>query len=190
MSDARKVEVDKALKILEQGGLIVYPTDTIWGIGCDAANGDAIRRIYKLKRRSDTKTMICLVSDFEMLNKHVEMIPEITLELVESAEKPTTIIYDNPRGISDNLVADDNTLAIRLVQEPFCNELIEKFGKPIVSTSANISGCPPPLSFEEIDHDILKDVDYVVNLHRKKKSTKASTIIRLTKEGVVKVIRP
>ena len=182
-------EVYKALQILKVGGIIAYPTDTIWGIGCDATNYDAIQRIYKLKQREESKSMICLVSDLNMLNQYVEVVPEVTYDILKYANKPTTIIYDKPLHVAENIVADDNTLAIRIVNNAFCNQLIKKFKKPIVSTSANISDQPSPKSYSEISPEILKGVDYVVNLDRKKKSEKASSIIKLSGNGLVKVIR-
>lgn len=182
-------EINNALKILKQGGLIVYPTDTIWGIGCDATNPEAVQRIYELKQRAETKSMICLVSDFKMLNQHIEEVPEVAYDILKYANKPTTVIYDRPRRVAENVIASDNTLAIRVVRDKFCNQLIKKFRKPIVSTSANISGEPSALTFKEISEDILKGVDYVVNLQRDKKSTKASSIIKLSGEGMVKIIR-
>ncbi len=182
-------EVNKALEVLKQGGIILYPTDTIWGIGCDATNYEAVKRIYKLKQREETKSMICLVSNFNMLNQYVEKVPEAAYDILKYANKPTTIIYNKPLHIAENIVADDNTLAIRVVNHAFCNQLIKKLKVPIVSTSANISNKPSPKSYSEISPDILKGVDYVVNLHRKKNSAKASSIIKLSGNGMVKVIR-
>ncbi|TJY32858.1 L-threonylcarbamoyladenylate synthase [Pontimicrobium aquaticum] len=182
-------EVNKAVQVLKQGGLIVYPTDTIWGIGCDATNYDAVKRIYELKQREESKSMICLVSDFNMLNQYIEEVPEVAYDILKYANKPTTVIYDRPLRVAENLIAEDNTLAIRIVRNTFCNQLIKKLRKPIVSTSANISNAPSPKSYSEISSDILKGVDYVVNLDRKKKSSKASSIIKLSGVGMVKVIR-
>ncbi len=182
-------EVNKAVQILNKGGIILYPTDTIWGIGCDATNYDAIKRIYKLKQREESKSMICLVSDFNMLNQYVEDVPEVAYDILKYTNKPTTIIYDKPVHIAKNIVAEDDTLAIRIVNHDFCNQLIKKFKKPIVSTSANISDQPSPKSYSEISPRILKGVDYVVNLDREKKSTKASSIIKLSGDGMVKIIR-
>lgn len=182
-------EVNKTLKVLKQGGIILYPTDTIWGIGCDATNPEAVQRIYELKQRAETKSMICLVSDFRMLNQYVETVPEVAYDILKYANKPTTVIYDRPRRVAENVIASDNTLAIRVVRDKFCNTLIKRFRKPIVSTSANISGAPSALSFKEISEDILKGVDYVVNLQREKKQTKASSIIKLSGDGMVKIIR-
>lgn len=182
-------EINNCIKILKQGGLILYPTDTVWGIGCDATNFEAIERIYKLKQRDESKAMICLVHDFKMLNQHVENIPEVAYDILRYASKPTTIIYDNPIRVSENLVASDNTLAIRVVKDRFCDPLVRKFRKPIVSTSANISGQPTAKTFKEISDDILKGVDYVVNLQRDKKPAKPSAIIKLSSDGKVQVIR-
>lgn len=182
-------EVNKAVQILKQGGIILYPTDTIWGIGCDATNSDAIKRIYQLKQREESKSMICLVSEFNMLNKYVEAIPEVAYDILKHTNNPTTLIYDRPIHIAENIISDDNTLAIRIVNHAFCNQLIKKLRKPIVSTSANISNNPSPKSYSEISTEILKGVDYVVNLDRKKKSTKASSIIKLNSDGMVKIIR-
>jgi L-threonylcarbamoyladenylate synthase len=184
-----QIEINKTLKTLQEGGLILYPTDTVWGIGCDATNFDAIKKIYALKQRAESKSMICLVSDFNMLNDYVSEVPEIIHDTLKNAKKPTTIIYNQPVSIAKNLIAEDNTLAIRIVEDAFCNELIKKFNKPIVSTSANISTMETPYSFKEIHKDILKGVDYVVNLHREKKSATPSTIIKLNEDGTIDIIR-
>lgn len=182
-------EVNKALEILKRGGLILYPTDTVWGIGCDASHPDAIDRIYKLKKRADSKSLICLVSDFKMLNQFVEEIPEVAYDILKYAAKPTTIIYDDPIRVAENLIAEDNSLAIRVTKDDFCTKLLRKLRRPIVSTSANISGAKTPRSFKEITPEILEGVDYVVNLHRTKKTAAPSAIIKLTKDGKVSVIR-
>ncbi|WP_274476332.1 L-threonylcarbamoyladenylate synthase [Mangrovimonas aestuarii] len=182
-------DINKALTTLKQGGLILYPTDTVWGIGCDATNFDAIKKIYALKQREESKSMICLVSDFKMLQQYVEDVPEVAYDILKYTDKPTTVIYDKPIRVSENLIAPDNTLAIRVVRDKFCNQLLRKFRKPIVSTSANISGQPTPLSFKEIPEEILKGVDYVVNLPNIKMGTKPSSIIKLSNDGKVQVIR-
>jgi len=182
-------EINNALKILKQGGIILYPTDTVWGIGCNATNYDAIEKINALKQRSDDKSLICLVSDLKMLNFYIEDVPETAYDILKYALKPTTIIFDKPIRVSENLIARDNTLAIRVVKEGFCNELIRKFKKPITSTSANISGQPTPKSYKEISQEIIKGVDYVVNLPHQKKAVKSSSIIKLTNDGKVKIIR-
>jgi len=183
------IELNNTIKTLKQGGLILYPTDTVWGLGCDATNYAAVEKLFKFKNREDQKTMICLVSDFKMLNYHVEEIPEAAYNILEHAADPTTIVYDKPLRVTENLIAADNTLAIRMVKEGFCADLLKRFKKPIVSTSANISGKPTPKTFQEIEAYILKGVDYVVNLELTKKASKPSSIIKLSNNGEVKVIR-
>lgn len=182
-------EINNALNILKQGKVLLYPADTIWGIGCDATNYEAVQKIYDIKQRDDSKALICLVSDFKMLNQYIEDIPEVAYDILKHTKKPTTIIYDNPKWVAENLIADDNTIGIRVVRDGFCNALIKRFKKPIVSTSANISGTPSPTCFKEIDDEILKGVDYIVDLQREKKSGKPSSIIKLSSDGIVKIIR-
>ncbi len=182
-------EINKCLEVLEKGGLILYPTDTVWGIGCDATNDAAVQKIYDLKRREDSKALICLVGNDAMLEKHVEKVPEVAYDIMDLSEKPVTIIYDSPKGISANLIADDNTLAIRVATDKFCRYLITKFKKPIVSTSANISGEPTPQRFEQINNTILKGVDYAVTLHRDKANNVPSSIIKLGNDATVKIVR-
>ena len=182
-------EIDKTIAVLKEGGLILYPTDTVWGIGCDATNEEAVQKIYKLKQRADSKALICLVANDFMLENHVHTVPELAYDLIDLASKPMTIVYDSPKSVAKNLVADDNTLGIRVATDQFCQYLINKFKQPIVSTSANVSGQPTPKSFSEISDVILKGVDYVVNLNRETTSSSASTIIKLSNDGTVKVIR-
>ncbi len=182
-------EHEQAIAVLKRGGLILYPTDTVWGIGCDATNPDAIDKVYALKKRIESKALICLVSDFKMLQQYVEEIPEVAYDILKYATKPTTIIYDDPIRISENLIAPDNTLGFRVCRNTFCNILLKKFRKPIVSTSANISGDPTPRSYKEIHPVILEGVDYIVNLDREKKSPAPSAIIKLSNDGKVKIIR-
>jgi len=185
-----QAEINSAITILKQGGLLLYPTDTIWGIGCDATNFEAVEKIYNLKKREDSKSLICLVNDFKMLERYIEDVPENAIDILKYATQPTTIIYDRPLHIAENLISGDNSLAIRIIRNTsFVNELIQKFKKPIVSTSANISGKPAPKSFKEISQEVLKGVDYVVNLPNVKSSSKPSTIIKLSNDGKVKVIR-
>jgi len=182
-------EINNCIEVLKDGGLILYPTDTVWGIGCDATNEEAVKKVYSLKKRIDSKAMICLVANDFMLENHIEKVPEPAYDIIDLATKPTTIIYDKPKCVAKNLIAKDNTLAIRIASDQFCEYLIKKFKKPIVSTSANISGQPTPKSFKEISNDILKGVDYVVNLHRDKVNKSPSSIIKLSNDGIVKVIR-
>lgn len=182
-------EINKCIEVISNGGLILYPTDTVWGIGCDATNETAVAKIYALKKRVNTKTMICLVANDFMLEKHVKEVPEVAFDIIDLATKPTTIVYDNPVNVAKNLIAEDNTIAIRVASDKFCQYLINKFKKPIVSTSANIAGKPTPQSFKEISQAILKGVDYVVNLHQEEKSGTPSSIIKLGNDGLVKIIR-
>ncbi|MGO3707627.1 MAG: L-threonylcarbamoyladenylate synthase [Mesonia hippocampi] len=182
-------EITKALEVLKRGGIILYPTDTVWGIGCDATNADAIDKIFELKKRAESKSMICLVSDFKMLNKHVEEVPEVAYDILKYAKNPTTIIYDKPIRVAENVVANNNTLGIRVCKDKFCNQLIRKFKKPIVSTSANLSGQPTPKTFKEISKEIKEGVDYIVNLKPQYSKNKPSAIIKLSNDGKVEVIR-
>lgn len=184
-----KEEIESCLKVLNEGGLILYPTDTVWGIGCDATNEEAVEKVYRLKQRPDSKALICLVSNIRMLERHVYEVPEPAYDLVELSTRPTTIIYDQPMNVAKNLVAEDDTLAIRVASDEFCQRLTARMKRPLVSTSANISGRPTPGSFAEIDEEILKGVDYIVNLHREKKNGPPSSIIKLGNNGLVKIIR-
>ena len=189
MSKSIQENIEKAIETLNSGGLILYPTDTIWGIGCDATNEEAVQKIYNLKKRQQSKALICLVTNTRMLEKYVYEVPETAYSIIELAVKPTTIIYDKAMNVASNLIAEDGSLAIRVASDEFCQKLIYKFKRPIVSTSANISGVKNPGSFKEIDEEILKGVDYVVNLHKDKKNDIASSIIRLKNNGIVEVIR-
>ncbi|MBP0903900.1 L-threonylcarbamoyladenylate synthase [Mariniflexile gromovii] len=182
-------EIKKALDILKNGGLILYPTDTVWGIGCDATNPEAVKKVYALKQREDSKALICLVADDRMLKKYVKNVPEVALNIIDITDKPTTIIYDDAQNLASNLVAEDGTIAIRIPDDEFCFQLCRKLNGAIVSTSANISGFPTPNSFKEIQQEVLKGVDYVVNLHHEKICNKPSSIIKLSNNGVVKIIR-
>lgn len=184
-----QTEINNALNILKQGGIILYPTDTVWGIGCDATNSDAVNKIYTLKQRNETKSMICLVNNIDMLETYIETIPKAVTNIIKQSQNPTTIIYNNPKRVAKNLVANDNTLAIRVVSNTFCEKLIKNLKKPLVSTSANISGQPTPKSFAEISEQILKGVDYIVNLPDEKSEVKPSEIIKLGNDGSVTFIR-
>ena len=154
-----KIEINKAIEILKKGGLVLYPTDTIWGIGCDATNENAVAKVFELKQRNESKALISLVGNKEQLITLTKQIPKEA-----ESDKPTTIIYTNISGLADNLIANDGTVAIRIVKDHFCKQLIQNFGKPIVSTSANISGENTPKQFSEISKEIRKNVDYIVNL--------------------------
>ena len=187
--DQISTEVHNAFEAIQNGGIILYPTDTVWGIGCDATNADAVAKIYQLKQRAETQSMIVLMNGEKMLYNVFKDIPEVAWQIMDLSEKPTTLILDNPRNVASNLIAADKSLGIRVVKEPFCYKLLERMKKPLVSTSANISGKPTPMSFKEIDPQIIKGVDYVVNLHRDKVAGKPSTIIKLGNDNQVKVLR-
>ena len=182
-------QITKAIAVLKQGGTILYPTDTVWGIGCDATNPEAVKKVYALKQREDSKALICLVADDRMLKKYVKQIPPAALNIIDIADKPTTIIYDDAQNLASNLMAEDQTIAIRIPDDEFCYQLCRKLNGAIVSTSANISGYPTPKSFKEIVPEVLKGVDYVVNLQHEKICNKPSSIIKLSNQGIVKIIR-
>ena len=184
----RKIVLE-ALTNLKSQRIILYPTDTVWGIGCDATNEKTVSKVFNIKNREERKSLVILVDSLEMLKAYVSDIPEKAFAVIENSIKPTTIIYKSPKGLAQNVVAKDNTVAIRLVRNEFCQKLINEFGKPIVSTSANISGKPTPKSFNEIDTSILDAVDYVVNLHQDKIAYAPSTIIKFNDIGDIEVIR-
>jgi len=182
-------EIHNAFEVIKNGGIILYPTDTVWGIGCDATNEEAVKKIFALKQRAESKSMIVLVNGERMMHQVFNEIPEVAWQILDFSEKPTTLILDKPKNIAKNLIAEDNSLAVRMVKEPFCYKLMERMKKPLVSTSANISGMFTPKSFKEISPEIIKGVDYVVNLQHDKICDKPSTIIKLTLDSQVKVIR-
>lgn len=182
-------EIHNAYEVIKEGGIILYPTDTVWGIGCDASNEEAVAKIYALKKREESKSMICLMNSERMIYNVFKNVPEVAWEILDLSENPTTLILDNPKNVAKNLIAEDNTLAIRIVKEQFCFKLMERLKKPLVSTSANVSGIPTPKSFKEISPEIIKGVDYVVNLHQDKVCDKPSTIIKLSLDSQVKIIR-
>ena len=183
-------DLKKACEVMAAGGLILYPTDTIWGIGCDATNEEAVRRVYELKRRSDHKAMLVLLDSEAKLNGYVSNVPDIAWDLIEVADKPLTIIYSNAKNLALSLVGEDGSVGIRITREAFSRQLCERFRKPVVSTSANISGEPSPASFSEISEEVKKGVDYIVE-YRQDDQTKAkpSSIIKLGDGGLVQVIR-
>lgn len=183
-------EIKNAIGILRSGGTILYPTDTVWGIGCDACNIDAVEKIFNIKQRDQYKSMVVMVCNETMINRYVKEVPEVAWELLESADEPLTIIYPAGRMLANNLIAEDGSVGVRLVKDEFCNTLIHKFGKPLVSTSANISGESSPSSFIEIKSEILNKVDYIVNLRQTEiNNTKPSTIIKIALNGEIKIIR-
>lgn len=183
--------VREAARIIGEGGTILYPTDTIWGIGCDATNPLAVQKIYRIKRRSDRKSMLVLMDDAARLHHYLFRVPEKAEELIRGADKPTTIIYPGSRNFAENLPSEDGSIGIRITTDPFCRTLIRKTGKPIVSTSANISGELPPRTFRDITEEILQGVDHVVPWRQEEETPAApSTILQLDEEGRITVIRP
>ncbi|MCR4592424.1 MAG: threonylcarbamoyl-AMP synthase [Bacteroidaceae bacterium] len=184
------LDIKNAVEVLRKGGVILYPTDTIWGIGCDATNPDAVRRVYEIKKREDSKALICLVDSANRMQRYFRNVPDVAWDLVDYATKPLTLILDDAVNIAPNLLAEDGSLGIRVTNEEFSKQMCYRFQKAIVSTSANISGEPSPQNFSEISEEIKNQVDYIVNFRRGEK-TKAqpSQIIKLTKDGEVTVIR-
>ncbi|PIF00249.1 MAG: threonylcarbamoyl-AMP synthase [Maribacter sp.] len=188
MTDFTK-EINNCVETLSQGGLILYPTDTVWGIGCDATNEAAVKKVYDLKQREDSKALICLVANDAMLERYVGKVPEVAYDILDLTTKPTTIIYDDPKGLAKNAIAQDNTIAIRVASDKFCQYLTNKFKRPIIATSANLAGEKTPRGFNGISDPILKGVDYIVNLGHDKKNGPPSSIIKLGNDGTVNIIR-
>lgn len=184
-------DIRHAVTVMNHGGVILYPTDTIWGIGCDATNPDAVRRVFDIKRRNDAKALITLVDSEAKIQFYVREVPEVAWNLIEVSDKPMTIIYDGARNLAPNLMAEDGSVAIRLTNEPFSRELCFRFRRAIVSTSANISGCPSPQCFAEICDEIKEAVDYVCTSRQDERTNPpASSIIKLGADSTVKIIRP
>lgn len=191
MEENYREEIKQACDVLHRGGVILYPTDTVWGIGCDATNEEAVRRVYEIKRRADSKAMLVLVDSDVKVQGYIREVPTVAWDLIELAEKPLTIIYDGARNLAANLVADDGSVGMRVTREEFSRQLCFRFRKPIVSTSANISGEPSPRSFAEISEEIKQSVDYIVAVRQNEPPCATpSSIVKLGAGGLVKVIRP
>ena len=183
-------DMKKACDVLQQGGIIVYPTDTIWGIGCDATNADAVERIYAMKQRTDHKAMLVLIDCPPKLNGYVSEVPDIAWDLIEASDKPLTIIYPNAKNLAFNLLGEDGSVGIRITNERFSHQLCKLFQKPLVSTSANISGLPSPYLYNEIAEAIKNSVDYIVRYRQDETvGTKPSSIIKLGEDGCIQIIR-
>lgn len=183
-------DVKKAVEVMRKGGVILYPTDTVWGIGCDATNADAVAKVYKIKHRDDSKALICLVDSDVRMQKYVRNVPEVAWDLLELSDTPTTVILDNAVNLAPNLIAEDGSIAMRITRETFSKELCYRFQKPIVSTSANISGEPAAQNYCDISEELLKAVDYVCWTRRQEhKPHTPSKIIKLAQNGEVKIIR-
>lgn len=184
-------DLDEAIDTLKAGGVILYPTDTVWGLGCDATNPDAVKKIYDIKKRSDSKSLISLVADADMLGRYVKVIPEVAINLIEVNDKPMTIIYPGAMGLAPNVIAEDGTAGIRIPSgSEFCTALIRRFRKAIVSTSANISGQPAPAYFEDIPAEIMDAADWVADPCLEEGATgEASQIIKVGLKGEIEIIR-
>jgi len=183
-------EINKALEVVKNGGVILYPTDTIWGLGCDATNADAVEKLLKIKNRPAEKSLIVLLDVDSKLQSYVKEIPEVAYDLIEYAENPLTIIFSDAKNLASNVINTDGSVGIRIVKHDFCTPLIQRFRKPIVSTSANLSGKPSPKYFDDIDPEILDGVDYIVDFEQENRSTKKpSTIMKLSPGGQFEFIR-
>ena len=183
-------DIRNSLKILKEGGLILYPTDTVWGLGCDATNNEAVEKIFRIKSRNDRKSLIILVDSETMLERYVKDIPEIAFELIAVSETPITIIYPKAKNLASAIPAEDGSIGIRVCRDEFCKELISRFGRPIVSTSANISGAHSPSHFMEITDKIFQAVDYTVEYKREDRQKHLpSPVIKVGHNGVIKIIR-
>ena len=190
----REEDIKKAVEVLKKGGVILYPTDTVWGIGCDATNAEAVKRVYDIKQRDDSKALICLVDSDARLQRYVRNVPDVAWQLIDSMKegdvKPTTIILDGAINLAENLIAEDGSIALRITQEAFSKELCYRFQKALVSTSANISGEPAAQNYCDIDPRIMEQVDYVCWSRRQEhKPHQPSSIIKLTEDGQVQIIR-
>ena len=189
----REEDIRNAVETMRKGGVILYPTDTVWGIGCDASNAEAVKRVYAIKQRDDSKALICLVDSDARMQRYFRQVPEVAWQLIDSLAdggKPTTLILDGAINLAENLIADDGSIAIRITKETFSHELCYRFQKPIVSTSANISGETPAQNYPDIDPAIIDAVDYVCWTRRQEHLPhKPSSIIKLGEDGEVKIIR-
>jgi L-threonylcarbamoyladenylate synthase len=183
-------DIKAAIAVLQKGGIILYPTDTIWGLGCDAGNEAAVQRIYAIKNRVDSKSMLVLMENAALIERYVDEVPDVAYDLIELTDKPLTIIFDGAKNLAKNLIAEDGSIGIRITSEAFSSELIRRFKRPIVSTSANISGNPSPARFSDIDQGIIDSVDFVVKFRQDEiKKAVPSSIMKLGKGGEIKIIR-
>ncbi len=186
-----KIEINNSLNVLKKGGNILYPTDTVWGIGCDATNAKAVSKIFAIKSRAEKKSFIILLDDVESIKNYVEKIPLQVNDLILNYNRPLTIVFPGAKNLAKNLISDDGTIAIRIVQHSFCKNLIKELGKPLVSTSANVSGTPTPNLFREISDFIKDKVGYVVNIDQHKLiPTSPSTVIKIDVTGNYEILRP
>ena len=191
----REEDIRNAVEVMRRGGIILYPTDTVWGIGCDATNAEAVSRVYQIKQRDDSKALICLVDSDARMQRYVRNVPDVAWQLIDSLKegdsKPTTLILDGAVNLAPNLIAEDGSIALRITHEPFSKELCYRFQKALVSTSANISGQPAAQNYGDISPELLEKVDYVCWSRRQEhKPHQPSCIIRLRQDGEVTIIRP
>ena len=183
-------DIRQALEVMKKGGIILYPTDTVWGIGCDATNPDAVDRVSQLKRRESSQSMLVLMENPNLLNSYLEEVPEVAWDLIEVADKPLTIVYSGAKNLAANLIAEDGSIGIRITGEAFTQQLIQRFRRPIVSTSANISGEPAPAFFDEVSPEIIDGVDYVVQYRQDERMPSVpSGVIRLGLGGEIQILR-
>lgn len=183
-------DINKCLEVLRAGGLILYPTDTVWGIGCDATNADAVAKVYALKKRDDSKSLIVLFDSVARVGGYVDRLPDVAYDMMDLTDKPLTLILDGAKNMATNLIAEDGSVGIRVSEEKFSHDLCQRFKKPLVSTSANISGQPTAAVFSEISDEIVSGVDYVVKYRQDDNSKhKPSSIVKLAANGLVKIIR-
>lgn len=183
-------DIRQAVETMRKGGVILYPTDTVWGIGCDATNEEAVAKVYEIKRRTDSKALICLVDSDVRLQRYVRKAPEVAWDILELATKPTTVIFDDVANLAPNLMAEDGSVAIRITKEPFSKELCYRFQKPVVSTSANFSGEPAAQNYRDISEELINAVDYVCFSRRQEKNPHTpSSIVRVRNNGEVEIIR-
>lgn len=191
MTPQFNTDIEACLRVLESGGLILYPTDTIWGIGCDATNEEAVEKIFALKKRIETKALIVLIADERSLLQYVASPHIEVFDYIQGVSKPTTIIYENAIGLAGNLLAEDGSVGIRICADEFCKHLIKRFRKPIVSTSANVSGFPPPKVFSDIDIAVKQGVDYMVHYRQDDMtSLEPSAVVKCNKDGSFTILRP
>lgn len=183
-------DIREALKTLRDNGIVLYPTDTIWGLGCDATSNAAVEKIFRIKSREEGKSLLILVNGEQMLERYVKEIPDTALQLLSVTDTPLTIIYPHGKNLAKGVCSEDGSVGVRICMDEFCNQLISRFRKPIVSTSANLSGQPSPAIFDDIDSEIIKSVDYVVT-HRQddRQKQSASPVIKINSDGTLKIIR-
>lgn len=189
LTKAWQEDIQRAVEVMRHGGIILYPTDTLWGIGCDATADASIRRIFALKQRADAKAMLSLVDSDGRLQRYVRNVPEVAWQLIDCAVRPLTIVYDGVQGLSPLLLAEDGSAGIRITSEPFSRELCRRMQRAVVSTSANVSGIPAPCSFDEIADEILQGVDYICTSRRNERNPSASSVLKVGAGGEITILR-